>query len=72
MASGKGADCHAERLHLNNLRLQGLAHQPVCPILLPKAFAAWARQEAGALATSVKWLLPFTSSGKVKPDKMRL
>lgn len=65
--------CHAECLHLNNssYRLQGLANQPVCPILLPRAFTAWGQRETGAMATSAMWLLSFTSSGKAKPKKMR-
>lgn len=65
--------CHAECLHLNNSShwLQGLAEQPVCPILLPRAFTAWGQREVGAMATSAMWLLPFTSTGKAKPKKMR-
>lgn len=65
--------CHPECLHLNNSSywLQGLANQPVFPILLPRAFTAWGQREAGAMATSAMWLLSFTSSGKAKPKKMR-
>lgn len=65
--------CHEECLHLNNSTywLQALAEQPVCPILLPRAFTAWGQREVGAMATSTTWLLPFTSSGKAKPKKMR-
>lgn len=65
--------CHAECLHLSNSShwLQGLADHPVCPILLPGAFTAWGQREFGAMATSAMWLLPFISSGKAKPKKMR-